>query len=342
MSEPQIIGCEADGCPVLESGRCLEGFERPAECPHATTSASQGEQKSEVESGHAPDPEESPDVEESESNQSAIELGGGESLTLSQADRLSNRYGGRVVLVAGEFQSGKTTLVAELYGRFLKGSYSGWSFAGSDCLRALDGRYHGTRENSGLTHPDVPRTEDEEMRLVDLRLQQGGKRLPLMLTDIRGELFDGIVEGGPVASLVPLATRADQLVVLIDGKQIASDFKRSVTLAWSKQLIGGLTEAGGVGAGTPTAIVLSKADLVDDEHSQWFAEEAIGLQRLALERGCGPTEIFTVAARPDTSPHEPIDLPPLFNWLTSESTDKAEIRVNDKIEGRSFWRWSAK
>jgi hypothetical protein len=336
MSESQIVGCEADGCPVLESGRCLEGFENPTECPHATRRTPQEDQEPEPESESTTELTEDG---EKEPSQNAIELGGGESLTLPQSDRLANRHGGRVVLVAGEFQSGKTTLVAELYGRFLKGPYGDWSFAGSDCLRALDDRYHGTRESSGLTHPDVPRTEDEEMRLVDLRIHRDGKRLPLMLSDIRGELFDGIVGGGPVAKVVPLAARADRLMILIDGEQVANDFKRSVVLTWSKQLIGGLTEAGGIDTGTPTAIVLSKADLVDDEHSQWFAEEAEDLRQLALERGCGPTEIFMVAARPDASPHEPIDLHPLFEWLTAGSAEVAEMPINDKDVGRSFWRW---
>ncbi len=344
MSEPQIVACEVDGCPVLENGRCLEGFENPVECPHAAKGTSQEEREPEAEAEleHVTEPTQNLEGEEMEPTQDVIELGGGESLTLPQADHLANRYGGQVVLIAGEFQSGKTTLVAELYGRFLKGSYDGWSFAGSDCLRALDRRYHGTRESSGLTHPDVPRTEDEEMRLVDLRLHRSGKRLPLMLSDIRGELFDGIVGGGPVATIVPLAARADQLVVLIDGKQIADDFKRSVALTWSKQLIGGLTEAGGIGVGTPTAIVLSKADLVDEDHLQWFAKEAESLRELALERGCGPSEIFTVAARPDASPHEPVDLPPLFAWLTSGRVEASKVPTNDKRVGRSFWRWGVK
>jgi hypothetical protein len=243
------------------------------------------------------------------------------------------------VLIAGDFQSGKTTLLGELYGRFLKGPYEGWSFAGSDCLRALDARYHGTRESSGLTHPDVPRTEDEEMRLVDLRIERAGRHIPFMLSDIRGELFDSIVEGAPVEETVPLAARADKLVILVDGEKVANNFQRAVAASWCKQLIGGLTEAGGVPAGTPTAIVLSKADLIDDEHSQWFAEEAEEMRALAAARGLEATEIFSVAARPDQSPYEPLDLPPLFDWLIPSAAKPISPELG-RAASRSFWRWT--
>jgi Double-GTPase 2 len=338
MNETQQIHCDSEGCPVLESGRCLEGFDPPSDCPHAVVGsppASEGPEPS------VADEDEASKVrsEEQHPREETIELGGAESLTVPLADQIATRYGAEVALVAGDFQSGKTTLIAELYGRFLRGLYEGWSFAGSDCLRALDGRYHGTREGSGLGHPDVPRTEDEEMRLVDFRIQRNGRRLSLMLSDIRGELFDSVVEGGPVKEVVPLAARADKVVVLADGEKIADNFKRDVVASWCKQLIGGLTETDGVRAGTQVAIVLSKADLVDEEHAQWFTKEAEEMKQLALERGLGSTEVFSLAARPDASPHEPLDLPPLFHWLVSTATVDAASPDSQGRQGRSFWSW---
>src|SRR5262249_34294375 len=161
----------------------LEGFDPPSECPHVLHEAPAVEEPTGSETEPRSDVELSGGDEGAKLDEPTVELGGGESLTLPLADQVATRYGAQVVLIAGDFQSGKTTLLAELYGRFLRGPYEGWSFAGSDCIRALDMRYHGTREGSGLAHPDVPRTEDEEMRLVDLRVDRGGTHVPLMLSD---------------------------------------------------------------------------------------------------------------------------------------------------------------
>ena len=343
MTATEIFGCSAEGCPVVETGRCLEGFDPPSECPHISLTPPDAEaQASSEEDGVPLEDEDAVGEEEiSKLDEPTVELGGGESLTIPLADQTATRYGAQVVLIAGDFQSGKTTLLAELYGRFLKGPYEGWSFAGSDCIRALDARYHGTRESSGLAHPDVPRTEDEEMRLVDLRVERAGTRVPLMLSDIRGELFDSIVEGAPVEEAVPLAARADKLVILVDGEKVADSFQRAGVASWYMQLIGGLTEPGGVPPGTRTAVVLSKADLVEEENSQWFTAEAQKMRALAAARGLAASEIFSIAARPDLSPHEPLELPPLFEWLLAEESAKTMSSDSGRGQGRSFWRWTA-
>jgi hypothetical protein len=342
MSEGEIVGCQHANCPVAEDGRCLEGFENVRDCPNIqlATDGAAATDSNEAEVLEVDGDSRVSSEEGNGSEEPLVELGGGTSLTLSEGDLLANKHSARVILVAGEFQSGKTTLIAESYGRFLRGPFCDWSFAGSDSLYALDRRYHGARESSGLSHPDVPRTEDEEMRLLDLRVSRGSKHHCLMFSDIRGEFFDNIVQGSAVAEEVPLAARADLLLVLVDGDKIKERSKRYNVKNWITLLLGGLTESGGIKPGTPVAIVLSKADLVSDSDREWFEATAEEWRALAFERRSSETEVFVAAARPDESPHEPIDLGPIFEWCTQGDRPPTILPSQAAGEERSFWKWS--
>jgi hypothetical protein len=351
MSERVAVGCAQPDCPVLEDGRCLEGLGE--ECPHvrwsdeveaqegdaATAEDAEDEPGSELlhpsEEGEGPA---EPDTGEEEH----IELGGGDSITLSQAEELAQAHSAYVVLIAGEFRSGKTTLVAEIYGRFLRGPYRSWSFAGSQTLYALDRRYHRTREKSGLDKPDMPRTPDEEMRVLDLRLISQQRRLSLMFSDVRGELFDNISQGAPVESEVPLAARANAVVVLLNGFKLRDWADRGEALNLFRQLIAGLAEDGGVPVGTPLAIVLSKRDLLADEDLEWFERHETKLRELAARVGYGPVAVFPLAACPEEPPHEPDGLDPLFDWLCEPRQEAISLDSSgDLADPRSFWRWGA-
>lgn len=330
MTEARIVGCEQEGCPILSEGRCLEDFARGEGCPHvrveedanATTTQDEeidrhaDDQGIESESGME---QVSSTVQDGPSSKpDRVELGGDESLTVEAAELIAATHGAVVVLVAGEFRSGKTTLVAELYGQFLGGPYRDWSFAGAEALSALDRRYHGKRESSGLKSAESGRTEEEEMRLLDLRCRQGDRLLSLMFSDVRGEFFDNVIQGADVEQEVPLAKRSDRALVLLDGDKVADPRSRTSAVNHARQLIGGLTESGGLSPGVPLAITLSKADVVDEPDRAWFDTEAKELRKFARSRGCGDTEIFVTAARPTASPDEPEGLESVFLWLATD------------------------
>jgi len=343
MSETRIVGCEQDGCPILDDGRCLEGFAEGEGCPHAlrdvAVAATENVPGVSEDEEAADGPEESP--ARGTTAEIHVELGGDDSLTLPQADRLATAYGSFVVLVAGEFQSGKTTLVAELYGGFLRGRYCGWSFAGSDSLYTLDRRYHTTRAKSGLDHPDMPRTDEEEMRLLDLRVHGGRRILPFMFSDVRGEFFDNVSQGAAVENEVPLAARSDAVLVLVDGEKVGDRYLRTETLQLTRLLIAGLTEEGGLAPDTPLAIVLAKKDKLDETDTVWFVDQAQRLQEFAAVRGCAPVEVFLTAARPDESPHAPLGLDSLFEWLCEDRAQPLELPPEEADQVRSFWRTAA-
>jgi Double-GTPase 2 len=338
------VWCEQDGCPIAEDGRCFENFPDGEGCPHRRLSAdptdpdARGQSSDEGADLEAESRlEQQPEETASDNDSDHIDLGGDQSLSLSEAGAVAAAYGARVVLVAGEHKAGKTTLVAEFYARFLEGAYQEWEFAGAETLIALDRRYHGARVASGLDAPDTGRTEEEDMRLLDLRIRSDQTLMPLLFSDIRGESFDNVAQGAPVSNEISLARRTDRTMILVNGKRINDPFKRAEAISWTRQLIGGLTEPGGLPRDRPLAIVLAKADIVEEAAQAWFLERAEQLRQLALDRGCGPTEIFVTAARPVQEPHVPKGLGPLFSWIVQPGDQAVGIPPPPPRPDRSFW-----
>jgi hypothetical protein len=266
-----------------------------------------------------------------------VELGGEDSLSIAAADAVAAKWAASVALIAGEHNAGKTTLLAELYAQFLKGPFGGWSFAGSDCLIALDRRYDGAR-GAGPAPPQIDHTVDEEMRLIDLRLHQpGGRRVSLLLSDIKGELVRQVIEGAPVSEELALAVRADLAAVVIDGEKIADPHCREQALTRARVLIGALTDPGGVPPGRPLAILLTKRDQLDANAAEWFAARAEQLCAFAQERGAPATTLIT-AARPAQAPHRPEGLGELLAWLVSPRDDASDLKLPPAgLSERSFW-----
>lgn len=340
--------CEEPGCPLATDGRCLEGLDDPSQCPH--TREADEEDGAQVEEPGQVEPDEpavaadaiGEIVQEEVGDPPVVDLGGEQSLSMTEAEPVAARYAARVVLVAGAFFSGKTALVAGLYGLFLDGPAAGWNFAGSTSLVALDARYQGKRASTGLNEPDSQRTRDEDMRLLDLRLAGVGGRVNLMFSDVRGEYFEDVVGGRPVSEAVSLAARTDLTLILLDGGELADRFARGAEITFARQLIGGLTEAGGLRPGLPVALVVSKADKLDNDARLWLDQRLDGLAEFATERGMGTVERFVTAAFPKAELPEHVGLASLLEWLLARHSRPARAPVAEDPQGvRAFLRGPA-
>lgn len=339
--------CDQSGCPLLEDGQCLEGFGVVAECPHS--------QESVVHAGPVGEelehPNDTPDIpgvldggadpETEPGSPSSTQLGGDEALSLQDAGNLLEKRPCVVVLIAGEFESGKTTLVVELYAQFLGSRFDGWSFAGSKTLKALDDRHRPARLSSGAAEASTERTQDDDMRLLHLRLAQDSRRIDLLVSDVRGEFFENVINGSDVASEVPLAGRADKSVLVLDGELLASSETRSEALVRARQLIGGMTEAGGLRPGSELLILCSKADLLSESQLTNQAPLLSTLAGFCEQRGLR-SRVLIVSARPKKSTSSAFGLEDLLSWLTEAPTHPANAgRARASTSGRYFWRSEA-
>lgn len=333
----EVLICEQAGCPLVTEGQCLEGFTEVDACPH-TRPASEVDDTDDVDRCDVKDADTGGDDDADEDNPAAdsrwVFLGGDAPLSVQEADQLAAHAPCRVVLVAGEFESGKTTLVVELYAQFLQGSFGGAHFGGSRTLRALDKRHHPAREKSGHVTPKTERTADEDMRLLHLRLRRHGRLQDLLLSDVKGEFFENIVDGAGVAREVPLATRADLCLLMVDGASVANTIHRQSAVTRARLLLGGLCESDGLRPGTTIAIVLTKIDLIAPADRPWAEAQLTELRQWALGRGFDATALC-VAARPPDGPPEGLELL-LDYFLPPPRPRKVAVPPAEPCD-RQFW-----
>ncbi len=349
MSADVAWRCDQGGCPLAADGQCLEGFEVIAECPHSfqadghagdaesiNPSESTGERADNVNLVDVSD--ETQDEIQGQGTYGSTQLGGGEALSLEEASALVENRPCTVTVVAGEFESGKTTLIVELYAQFLSSRFGGWTFGGSKTLKALDDRHRPARLSSGASKATTERTQDDDMRLLHLRLKKEGLAVDLLASDVRGEFFENIINGADVADEVPLASRADTCVLVLDGKLLANPVTRGEAFVRARQLIGGLTEPGGLRAGTRLAILCSKGDLFPTNLRDALQAPIERLVELGARRGLRPT-VMIVSARPDEATVPAQGMEELLTWLTDADDSPTETLNVRGFEGeRYFWR----
>jgi hypothetical protein len=336
--------CSQSGCPLLTEGRCLEGFVPPDSCPNfmdAVSTASE-ESAASVESAGETSSSSPPDENQVRPAQqiALVALGGDHSLSLAEASELMASKQHKVVLVAGEYDSGKTTLVVEIFAQFLTSRFAGFQFGGSATLKAIDQRHAAARVSSGNARATTERTQDEDMRLLHLLLGSETQPLNLLISDIRGELFGNVINGSPVEIEVPLAARADLAIVLVDGKRIADVAKRQQAASNARQLIAGLARAGGLVAGTRVAIVCSKADLLNANAKAFMDSQIARLVDFAERAGLIATPSY-LSARPDDHDAALQGLESLLKWVAESEPPISPVREQGHDEansGRYFWR----
>lgn len=231
-----------------------------------------------------------------------VGLGGADSLSWAEADRVAARHGATIVLIAGNQESGKTTLLLQLWAQFLRGPFAGYRFAGSETLDAFDDRHYPCRVDSGNPYPLTEHTTDTDTRLLHLRVaDKHGERQALLMTDLWGELFKDIATGAKVADRVPVAPRADKTIVIIDGEEIADDTKREAAVRNARTLVGAFASEGGVRLDAPLMVLLSKSDAVEEagaKHMEWYETKVTKLVEFAIAAGFTVVEKHRVAARP--------------------------------------------
>lgn len=243
-----------------------------------------------------------------------VGLRGSESLTWHEADGVAARHGATIVLVAGNQESGKTTLLLQLWAQFLHGPFAGYRFAGSETLDAFDDRHYPCRIDSGNPYPVTEHTTDTDTRFLHLRVaDETGERQALLMTDLWGELFNDVAMGAKVADRVPVAPRADKTMVIIDGEEIADGTRREAAMRNARTLIGAFATEGGLRLDAPLMLLLSKSDALGVEDMEWYGQRVSKLLEFVEGAGFTRVEEHRVAARPLDA--DPVGLERVLKWM---------------------------
>lgn len=160
-----------------------------------------------------------------------VDLFAGSVLGSAEAEAVTLRERTRVVVFAGAEDSGKTTVLTSIYERFNSGTFAGFRFAGSRSLLGFEEICHLNRLASGGSEPGTPRTgltDDAEYFHLALRpVELGSPRRQVLLSAMSGELFRLARDSAEDAERLTYLRRADTIVVLIDGKRLATPALRT-------------------------------------------------------------------------------------------------------------------
>jgi hypothetical protein len=250
MSETPDICCGNPVCKVAENDQCIEGLV-PASCPHYGKTPTPAEDAA-AESEVPPPPP-------------TVRFSDAEKLSLDRATQLLRQRPSRVVAILGPEKSGKTTLIAGLYGKFLNAPFASFEFARSTTLHAFESACHLSRLASGRATPDTERTKHGAFGFfhLDLAHTETQECHTLLLGDRAGEEYMAATNTVAAAQAFAEVQRATTITLLVDGAQLARIEHRHNIIGDVELLLQALMEAGVIGLSQQLAIVLTKLDLVD-------------------------------------------------------------------------------
>ncbi len=186
-------------------------------------------------------------------------------LSIEEADELLRWRPANVVAIIGERKGGKTTLITEIYERFLRGPFADQLFSYSQTLLGVEKKSYPSRAETGADTPDTARTSMRDgLSFFHLGLVSAGdaRRRDLLITERAGEAYRE-VRDRPANSLALLElAKAKTVVFILDGERVANDKTRSEALASIRNMVRGFSDAGAISAGAEVQLITTKFDLL--------------------------------------------------------------------------------
>src|SRR5260370_762193 len=277
------IRCTKEGCEVAATRACSEGHTPPESCPYYRAI-------------EAPDEDEDNKAPVSDTDlaltEERIPLPRGDALGPTEVDKFLRRRPATLIVMVGDRDSGKTTLIYSIYDRFLKGPFAGYMFAGSTTLVGLEKRSHEARVDSGRTRPDTRHTSlSEGLTFLHFGIAAAATlepRVDLMLSDRAGELYrNARSDSNLVPELVELV-KADRIVLLLDGGRITNPIERAGALQSVRQALQAFLDGSALNNGSSVQVWTVKADLFVDHLEKAGISSQLSVFCSGLERDFGP------------------------------------------------------
>lgn len=245
-------------------------------------------------------------------------------LQLEGADELLRRRPASVVAIVGERNGGKTTLVSEIYERFLRGSFADSLFCQSLSLSGFERKSFLSRAESGAEHPDTPRTSAQDglsfFHLAVAPLSAPKNRVDILISERAGETYRGIRDNPDRAAEMIELCKADAIAFIIDGERVLDPRMRAEVFASARHIIRALHGAGTIKPASKVQLVTTKLDLLSgDQAGDALAALTDFENRIIASFGeIYSISAFRTAARDPKGNVEPgTGLAPLFlSWVT--------------------------
>jgi hypothetical protein len=313
--------CPQSECQLAASGKCLEGFEPPEKCPYLLS-------------------EDQHHTEQAAADEDTADLPSGEALTAAQASDVARSGPTKVIIIAGPYGSGKTTILTSLFEAFQEAPFGNYTFRGSRTLVGFERRSHLGRKESGQEYADTPHTSaGEGVRFLHLSLafrsQLGLDYANLLLSDISGELFKRLRDASDSVNELVSLDRANHLCLVIDGQKIVDRETRHVARNDSRSILRSILESGRLARDCAIEIAITKWDLVVEAFQREgvtdlrsFVEETLrAVQGVATGY---EVRVHEVAARPPVVAKVPFahGLPTLLrSWMDHDTIQPVKRSV---------------
>lgn len=255
--------CTEEGCPVLQTGKCLNQFEDIISCPHYLSEGSTDIDDSVT----TTDRPESEDKNSSNEEDSRFKMHTGLSLLEDEINVISREDYTRLIILAGMPEAGKTTALLSLMHQFeTKSDYREYLFAGSRTLVDFEEKAWPSRIDSNNETAKTPRTNDLVPRFLHLALASKkslDRKENMLFTDVSGELFRTLRDSTPESKKFQLAMRADHFALFFDTHELSEMNLRYVAKNSGLGILKSLIDAAVLTPKTRIQIIFSKWDLFE-------------------------------------------------------------------------------
>lgn len=212
--------------------------------------------------------ERSGEIQEAEQNSRWATLPPSTMLSLEDADNFLLWREAAIIAVVGERNGGKTTLITEIYGRFLRGPFAEACFCHSLSLQGFERKIFQSRALSGAMYPDTPRTSAQDgLSFFHLAISTDTdfKRRDLLISERAGEVYREVRDMPARADDMIEIRKATTVVFIIDGERIAAPRRRTEVFASVRSIIRALVDTGSIAAQAQVQLVTTKYDLLEGD-----------------------------------------------------------------------------
>lgn len=285
--------CVNADCTAAVTGRCLESYDSPAECPHFSPSPAADWQPAPEEPVPSPPPLATCPGRRFHPG---LELGLEDVLRVTRA-----RYT-RLVGILGPANAGKTCFLTSLYLQATHGLLlPEFRFAWSETMQGFELRARRLRTWSGGRLPEqfadrTSLTDPRSPAFLHLALdrpRRPGGRVELLLSDIPGEWTTQLTNRSSAARRFDFLGRADAVILMVEGPRLARDETRHAELMGVEMLLQRLVESVGLDVRVPLILIVSKCDELDVPVPPSLAHSESYARRLGFRPITVPTAAFS-------------------------------------------------
>lgn len=210
---------------------------------------------------------------DSEAEESYITVFHGDAMDSKDLLPLSSRTPINMIMVAGPFASGKTTLMVMMYHFFREGLNETLMFRGTRTMQGFAKRSKMLMQYSAKDCPDMERTslKSSDCFLHLAVVDHTGKESDLVFADISGERFS---EESYIKEMSELFSDIDHLIVVIDMEKIKDKSERRNVGRDTKSMLSQLLKYHILSKTTMLQVVCTKMDSLgsdteSEEHRQY-------------------------------------------------------------------------